>query len=137
MRNTSHTVDLDDVSSVEATVDEHGRVEGLGAISPAHATMCSALASPTTLFVVVMYRAHPAPRRPTAPDDGRPSTSRGPVQWPRLNAEFGATGCRSSWSCQLRDDWSEPGQHVPQLEEPFDPPPGRFPRVPSYEQLRQ
>ncbi len=33
MRTTSYAVDLDDVGSVEATVDEHGRVEGLGAIS--------------------------------------------------------------------------------------------------------
>lgn len=31
MRNTSYTVDLDDVGSVEVTVDEHGRVEGLSA----------------------------------------------------------------------------------------------------------
>ena len=136
MRNTSHTADLE-VGSVEAIVDEHGRLEGLGRLIPAHATMCSVLASPTMLFVVVMYRAAPST---TAAD--------GPRRWPaehvqrarsmaQVNAEFGATGCPSSWSCQVRDDWSEPGQHVPQLEEPFDPPPGRFPRVPSYEQLRQ
>ena len=33
MRTASHTVDLDDVGAVEATVDERGRFEGLGAIS--------------------------------------------------------------------------------------------------------
>ena len=33
MRNTSHTADLE-VGSVEAIVDEHGRVEGLGRLIP-------------------------------------------------------------------------------------------------------
>ena len=70
MRNTSHTADLE-VGSVGAIVDEHGRVEGLGRLIPAHATMCSALASPTTSFVVVTYRAAPST---TASD--------GPRRWP-------------------------------------------------------
>ena len=69
MRTTSYAVDLDDVGSVEATVDEHGRVDCPGRHILANATTCSAPASTAALFAVMAYRASPTT---AAPDRPRP-----------------------------------------------------------------
>ena len=87
MRITSRTPGPDDVGSVEATVDGHGWVEGLGAPCPGQRQDAPQLAPTASLSVVMAYLsslATAAADRPQAMD-GRTGPER-PVQWPRLNA---------------------------------------------------
>ena len=99
-----------------------------GALSPANATMCSALASHGLVICrngVPVLTQHHGGRPP--PDDGRPKH----VQKARSMAEVKRSslvppGARRPGPARLWDDWSGPGPHVPQLDEPFRSSAGRI-----------
>ena len=72
MRITSRTLAPDDVGSVDATVDGHGWVEGLGAPCPGQRHDALQLAPTASLSVVMAYLSSPttaAADRPQAMDD--------------------------------------------------------------------
>ena len=108
--NYPYTVDLDDVGSVEATVGEHGRVEGLGAPCPGQRHDALQLAPTASLSVVMAYLSSPttaAADRPQAMDHR--NRSRRPVQWPRLNAlSLVPPSARRPRPARVWDEWSGP-----------------------------
>ena len=132
MRITSRTLAPDDVGSVDATVDGHGWVEGLGAPCPGQRHDALQLAPTASLSVVMAYLSSPttaAADRPQAMDDR--NRSRRPVQWPRLNAlSLVPPGARRPRPARVWDEWSGPRATRAPLDEPFRPRPGAFPHVP-------